>query len=175
MDPKRELLCHFLAALAYRTQKALRGAPNDFASFRAADGVRTPAELVRHMTSVLGYARAFFVGGRYWPDPLPSFDAEVARFHQMVHDLAHEIESGAALGDGVTPERLLQGPLADAMTHAGQIAMLRRLSGSPVPPENFVVADIDASRLGSAQPEPVSPDAVWPEAPSNWAPPGSPR
>jgi hypothetical protein len=72
MDDKRLLLRHFLAALAYRTQKALRGAPNDFGSFSAAAGVRTPAELVLHMTSVLGYARTFFVGGRYWRDPLPA-------------------------------------------------------------------------------------------------------
>ncbi|MGB9180189.1 MAG: hypothetical protein WCB68_13235, partial [Pyrinomonadaceae bacterium] len=62
MDEKRELLSHFLAALAYRTQKALRGAPVEFGSFRAAEGVRTPAELVRHMTSVLGYSRTFFIG-----------------------------------------------------------------------------------------------------------------
>ena len=80
MDGKRVLLRHFLAALAYRTQKALREAPSDFGSFSAAQGVRTPAELVRHMTSVLGYARTFFIGGRYWPDPLPSLQDEVLRF-----------------------------------------------------------------------------------------------
>ncbi len=68
MEDKRKLLNHFLAALAYRTQKALRDAPEDFGSFRVLDGVRTPAELVRHMTSVLGYARTHFVGGRYWPE-----------------------------------------------------------------------------------------------------------
>ena len=72
MNEKRLLLRHFLAALAYRTQKALRGAPEDFGSFRAADSVRTPAELVCHMTSVLGYARTLFVGGTYRPAPLPS-------------------------------------------------------------------------------------------------------
>ena len=69
MDEKRGLLRHFLAALAYRTQKALREAPAGFGDFRAADGVRTPAELIRHMTSVLGYARTFFVGGQYRPYP----------------------------------------------------------------------------------------------------------
>jgi hypothetical protein len=177
MDSMRdnELLRHFLAALAYRTQKALRDAPADFDDFRAAPGVRTPAELVRHMTSVLGYARTYFVGGQYWPDPLPSLGDEVARFHEMLEDLARHLEAGTPMREGLTAERLLQGPLADAMTHAGQLAMLRRLAGSAVAPENFIVADIRAERLGPAQPEPVSPDVRWPEAPDGWAPPPSRR
>lgn len=167
MDAKRELLRHFLAALAYRTQKALRQAPAGFGDFRPVDGVRTPTELVRHMTSVLGYARTFFVGGRYWPDPLPSLEAEIARFHQMLEDLSHHLEAGTPM-QGATPEQFLQGPFSDAMTHAGQIAMLRRLAGAPVPPENFVVARIDPGHLGPDQPAPASPDEVWPEAPSGW-------
>ncbi len=77
MEVKRKLLNHFLAALAYRTQKALRDAPVDFGSFRALEGVRTPAELVRHMTSVLGYARTHFTGGHYWPEPLESLYYEI--------------------------------------------------------------------------------------------------
>jgi hypothetical protein len=46
MDDKRVMLRHFLAALAYRTQKALRGAPESFFSFQIAPKVRTPLELV---------------------------------------------------------------------------------------------------------------------------------
>jgi hypothetical protein len=172
MDETPKLLKHFLAALAYRTQKALRGASPEFGSFRAAEGVRTPAELVRHMTSVLGYARTYFIGGRYWPEPLPSLDAEVARFHEMVRDVAGHVENGAALGQNISAERLLQGPFSDAMTHAGQLALLRRLAGNPVAPENFIVANVQADRLGPDQPEPVSPDDVWPEAPAGWVPPG---
>ena len=159
------MLRHFLAALAYRTQKALRGAPDEFASFSAGNQTRTPAELIRHMTSVLGYARTFFVAGTYWPDPLPTLADEVARFHEMIRALASHIESGDEMLNGMTPEQLLQGPFSDAMTHAGQLAMLRRLEGSPVPPENFIVANIDPSRLGPDQPEPASPDELWPEAP----------
>ncbi len=171
MDEKRVLLQHFLAALAYRTQKALRAAPSDFGSFRAAEGVRTPAELVRHVTSVLGYARTFFVGGRYRPDPLPSLQAEVLRFHDMLQDLARHLEVGTPLLQDMTTERLIQGPFADAMTHAGQLAMLRRLAGAPVAPENFVLAEIDPDRLGPDQADPVSPDQIWPEAPEGWLPP----
>jgi hypothetical protein len=54
MTESRRLLQHFLAAIAYRTQKALRGAPDTFGEFRAAKNVRTPHELLWHMTGVIG-------------------------------------------------------------------------------------------------------------------------
>ena len=171
MDDKRQVLRHFLAALAYRTQKALRGAPAEFGSFRAAAGVRTPAELVCHMTSVLGYARTFFVGGEYRPAPLPSLEEEVTRFHEMLVRLAQHLETGSPLLREMSAERLLQGPFADAMSHAGQLAILRRLCGSPVAPENFIVAAIDGERCGAEQAEPASPDDIWPEAPAGWTHP----
>ena len=124
MEMKRGLLRHFLAALAYRTQKARRGAPSDFGSFSPGHGVRSPMELLRHMTSVLGYARTFLVGGRYRPEPLPSLQAEVSRFHGMIDDLARHLKVGTPLQQGMTPERALQAPFADAKTHAGQLAVL---------------------------------------------------
>jgi hypothetical protein len=168
MESKGTLLNHFLAALAYRTQKALRGAPEDFGSFRALAGVRTPAELVRHMTSVLGYARTHFIGGHYWLDPLESLNEEIVRFHEMLGLLAQHLRNGDPLLDGMSEERLLQGPFSDAMTHAGQLALLRRLAGAPVPPENFIVAEIEPNRLGPDQADPASPDKIWPEAPPGW-------
>jgi hypothetical protein len=171
MDDKRELLRHFLAALAYRTQKALRGAPENFGSFRAVEGLRTPAQLVCHMTSVLGYARTFFVGGSYRPDELPSLRDEIRRFHEMLEDLSRHLAAGSPLRGGISAERLLQGPFSDAMTHAGQLAMLRRLAGIPVAPEDFSMANISPERLGPDQPEPARPDAIWPEAPTGWKPP----
>ena len=164
MDAKRTLLMHFLAALAYRTQKALRDAPPDFATFRAAAKVRTPHELIQHMDGVLGYARTFFVGGRYRALVLPDFRAAIEHFHETLADLARHLESGTEFKD-ITPEKLLQGPFSDAMTHAGQLALLRRLAGSPVPPENFVFADISPANLGPDQPPPAMPDKEWPERP----------
>lgn len=163
MDDKRQLLRHFLAALAYRTQKALRGAAPEFSDFQPGNRLRTPKELVRHMTSVLGYSRTFFIGGRYWPDPLPTMSDEVERFHEMLELLNRHLENGDPMLEDVTPERLLQGPFADAMTHAGQLAMLRRLYGDPVPPENFIVAFVSAQNLSAEQADPVSPDEEWPE------------
>ncbi len=158
------MLRHFLAALAYRTQKALRDAPATFASFQPSHHARPPQELVRHMTSVLGYARTFFIGGTYRAHSLDSLEAEVARFHATLEELAADLSTGAPL-HGITEEQLLQGPLADAMTHAGQLALLRRLAGDPVPPENFVFAAIRADRLGPDQADRVDPDRDWPERP----------
>jgi hypothetical protein len=124
------------------------------------------------MTSVLGYARTFFLGGNYRADPLPSFEAEIDRFNKMLQDLASHLENGTPL-QGMSPERLLQGPFSDAMIHAGQLGTLRRLAGSPVAPENFVLAQIDPERLGPDQPQPTSPDEIWPEAPAGWLPPST--
>jgi hypothetical protein len=158
------LLRHFLAALAYRTQKALRDAPDSFSEFRACAGVRTPRELVRHMTSLLGYAKTLYEGGSYTATPLHTLELEVKRFHAMLEDLWHLLETVPVSAELATPVRLLQGPLADAMTHAGQLALLRRIAGSPVPPENFLKADIRAENVSVDQPPPASPgrrDGTW--------------
>ena len=163
MDRDRELLRHFLGAIAYRTQKALRGAPPHYATFSAGNRVRTPTELVRHMASLMGYVRTFFEGGTYQAEPLPSFDAEVARFHKMLEAVSGLLASGAKCT--ITTEQLLQGPFADTMTHVGQLAMLRRLADSPVAPENFIYADIRGDRVQSDQPPPARPDTHWPDAP----------
>jgi hypothetical protein len=162
LDDQRALLKHFLAALAYRTQKALRGAPESFTAFRAGPQVRTPHELIRQMDSVLGYARTYFIGGDYRPPVLPDFASTVAHFHEILADLARHLENGTEFR-AITPQILLQGPFSDAMTHAGQLAILRRLAGSPVPPENFIFAAIDPANLGPDQPLPASPDKDWPE------------
>ena len=104
------------------------------------------------------------IGGVYCPPDLPNFADAVAHFHEVVEDLAHHLEAGTEM-HGITPEVMLQGPFSDAMTHVGQLAMLRRLAGSPVPPENFICAAISAGNLSPDQPMPVSPDAEWPEKP----------
>jgi hypothetical protein len=128
----RRLLQHFLAALAYRTQKALRDAPDAFGEFSAGTFVRTPHELLWHMSGVIGYARTQLHGGTFQPPRLPTFadDSLIAR---------------------ISDEQFLQGPLADAMTHAGQLALLRRLAGSPVPSEDFIEAAIDSSNVSERQ------------------------
>ncbi len=163
MDRDRELLRHFLAAIAYRTQKAVRDAPDHYPGFSAGKRVRTPAEVLGHMTSLMGYVRTFFVGGSYpvKPDPLPTFQAEVERFHEQVQAVGDLLAAGGKCS--ISTEQLLQGPFADTMTHVGQLAMLRRLADSPVPPENFIYADIRPERLDANQPPPARPDLRWPD------------
>ena len=114
------------------------------------------------MDSVLGYARTFLIGGTYRAPVLPDFAAAVAHFHETLADVARHLAMGTEF-QGITPERMLQGPFSDAMTHVGQLAMLRRLVGSPVPPENFVFAAITPDNLRIDQPPPVRPDKDWPE------------
>lgn len=160
MNESRRLLQHFLAALAYRTQKALRDAPPDFSEFSAGNKVRTPHELVWHMTGLMGYARTYFHGGVFRPTRLDAFRAEVERFHATLTLLSRDF-ADSSLTAGITDQQFLQGPLADAMTHAGQLAMLRRLHGEPVPSENFIYARISTNNLGSTQPAPAAPDPEW--------------
>ena len=160
METERRLLVHFLATIAYRTQKALRNAPDGFSDFRTAAGVRTPHQLVRHMSDVLGFADRLVSGGppgRAYAQP--TFDGEVARFHRVLTELRATV--AAASADTLPAERLLQGPLADAMSHVGQLAMLRRLAGAPIPPENFLEAEVSSDNVGADQSEARSPDAEW--------------
>ena len=162
---EREVLQHYLGSIAYHAQKAIRGASLDYWRYSAGNQVRTPEEILRHMTSVMGYARTFFTGGTYWPDPLPSIEEEIERFHEVLEDVSRLLERDVP-PQGISALQLLQGPFSDVMTHIGQLSLLRRLSGSPVAPENFIFAEISGKRLGREQPEPNRPDRDWPEGPT---------
>jgi hypothetical protein len=153
MDAKREMLRHTVATVAYRGGKALRGAPEAFATFRIAEGTRTPVQILAHVNDLFDWALWLARGHHRWQDTTPSgWDEEVARFHQGLAAFDAYVASGEPLG--WSAERLFQGPVADALTHVGQIALLRRLSGSPLRGENYAKADIEAGRVGAAQAEP---------------------
>jgi hypothetical protein len=169
MNRNQALLRHFLAAIAYRTAKALRDAPAGFEAFHAGQDARTPRQLVRHMSGVIHYAMSILGEPRGVLAECPTNAAEIERFFGLLREVADRILDGAGTADA-DAERLLQGPLSDAMAHAGQLALLRRLSGSPIPPENFYEAAIHPSRLGPDQAAPSSPDQDWPEAPCGWNP-----
>ncbi len=111
------------------------------------------------MTSLMGYTTTLFLGGEYpmVPDALPTFDDEVARFHDVLNGVGELLRSGAPLRD-ISAEQLLQGPLADTMTHVGQLALMRRLCDSAVRGENFIFAEVRADRLGVDQAAPARPD-----------------
>jgi len=152
MDEKRELLRHSLATVAYRATRALEGAPDHFAGYAAVG--RLPVEILAHMGDLFDWALATALGKERWHTSQPlAWVAEQERFFQSLQAFDAFLASGEPLH--ASAERLLQGPVADALTHVGQLAMLRRLSGSPAKGENFYVAAIASGRTGADQPAPV--------------------
>ncbi len=150
MDASREFLRHTLATLAYRGGKAVRAAPEGFAAFSPAPGSRSAGQILTHVGDLLDWALSIARGQQAWRDsaPLPWLQ-EVARFHAALQALDDQLASEAPLGAPV--EQLFQGPIADALTHVGQIALLRRLAAAPLRGENYFKADIAAGRLGPEQ------------------------
>lgn len=149
----RELLRHTLATLAYRGGKALRTAPPGFAEFRVSEGTRTPGEILAHLADLLDWALSAARGKQEWHDsaPLP-WDKGVERFFTALEHFETYLASGSPLY--ASAEKLFQGPIADALTHVGQIAMLRRMAAAPVRGENYYVADIVSGRVGFDQSAP---------------------
>jgi hypothetical protein len=153
MNDAREFLRHAVATLAYRGAKAVRGAPPEFASYKASPTTRTPGEILAHIGDLLDWALSLAKGEKVWRDStrLP-WDAEVARFHASLAAFDGLLASGAT--PGFPLERLFQGPIADALTHVGQLTMLRRISGAPMRGENYARATITIGRVGPDQAPP---------------------
>ncbi len=149
------MLRHALATLAYRGGKAVRDVPEAVAAFRASPTTRTPAEILAHVGDLLDWALALADGRQEWrnSEPLPWPD-EVGRFFRGLAALDVRLDDDRPLA--CAPERLFQGPIADALTHVGQIALLRRLAGHPVKGENYFKAEIAAGRVGREQASPKS-------------------
>lgn len=149
-DDKRELLRHTVATLAYRGGKAVTGAPPEFKDFRVAEGSRTPGEILAHIGDLLDWALSIAVGKQTWHNstPLP-WEVETARFFAALEAFDSYLASDQPLGSPV--EKLFQGPIADALTHVGQITMLRRIAGGPIKGENYYRAEIESGRVGADQ------------------------
>ena len=149
----RTFLRHTLATLAYRGGKSVRGAPPEFAAFKASETSRTPAQILTHIGDLLEWMLSIAKGEQVWrnAEPLP-WDDEIARFHRCLAEVDAYLASDEPLND--SPEKLFQGPIADALTHVGQIAMLRRMAGAPMKGENYHKADITAGRVGADQTPP---------------------
>jgi hypothetical protein len=152
-DPKRELLRHTLATIAYRAGKAIRNAPAGFSEFHAAAGVRTPGQILAHIGDLMDWALSIAVGKREWHDakPLP-WEKEGDRVFGALKKLDDYLASNEPVH--ASAERLLQGAIADALTHIGQIAMLRRMSGGPIKGESYYEAEITLGRVGAEQANP---------------------
>lgn len=149
----RELLRHTAATLAYRGAKAFRDVPEGFGEFRVAETTRTPGRILAHIGDLLDWALILAKGTHTWHNskPLP-WEKGVERFHRALRAFDDYLASGAPLR--LPARRLFQGPIADALTHVGQISMLRRLAGSPVRGENYFRADIVSGRVGPKQSAP---------------------
>jgi hypothetical protein len=144
------LLRHTVATLAYRGGKAVRGAPPEFAAYRASETSRTPLEILAHINDLLDWMDSFLMGAQKWQTSTPtSWSEEVARFHAALARVDDRL--AGPLPADVSLQRVFQGPIADALTHVGQLTFLRRLSGSPVRGENYYVADIEPGRVSADQ------------------------
>ena len=146
-------LRHALATIAYRGVKAVQDAPPEFAGFRASPGSRTPLEILAHIGDLFDWAVSLADGAHVWKPAKPaSWEQQVERFFAGLKRFDKRLASPKPFG--CSPDKLFQGPIADALTHVGQIAMLRRMAGSPVRGENYFKAEISAGRVGREQAKP---------------------
>ena len=153
MNEIREFLRHATATLAYRGGKTLRGAPAEFAHFKAGPTTRTPLEILAHIGDLLEVSAARLRGPTQWKQVRPdTWERQVSRFHAALASIDEALASNAPIE--VPLERWYQGPFADALTHVGQLAMLRRMSGAPMKGEAYFFADIRAGQVGLDQATP---------------------
>ena len=153
MDEKRALLRHTVATVAYRGAKAVRGAPASFASYSPDGSARTPAKILAHIGDLYDWALSQAKGAETWNDSTPlAWDREVERFFGTLQRFDDYLASDAPLA--ATAEKIFQGAVADSLTHVGQIAMLRRLSGAKMKSENYSRAEIVVGRVGAGQTAP---------------------
>jgi hypothetical protein len=152
-EAKIGFLRHTVATLAYRGGKAIRDSPPGFAEMRIGARSRTPREILAHIGDLLEWADSIAAGHEIWPTAsAEGWDVQVDRFFSGLARLDRTLSRSMP---ACPPEKLFQGPLADAFTHVGQIAMLRRLAASPVRGENYFRATMVAGQVGPSQAPPA--------------------
>ena len=149
----RDLLRHSLATVAYRAGKSLRDTPDSFRDFQAGESTRTPGQILAHMGDLLDWALSMAKGQQAWRDSQPlAWQPERERFFEALRRFDEYLAGDEPLQ--ASPEKLLQGPIADLLNHAGQLAILRRMAGIPIKGENYYAANIAAGRVGPEQTPP---------------------
>ncbi|HEY0545081.1 MAG TPA: hypothetical protein VGC91_06760 [Pyrinomonadaceae bacterium] len=149
-DVKRELLRHTVATLAYRGAKTIADAPAGFGAFSAGETTRTPLEILAHMGDLFDWALSLCEGKHVWHDSASlTWEQQATRFFSLLKEFDDYLASDAPLGFPI--EKIFQGPIADALTHVGQIALLRRMAGAPVRGESYFKAEIEPGRVGAEQ------------------------
>jgi hypothetical protein len=150
----RDMVRHLAATLAYRAGKVLRDVPARFATMSVGKAARTPVQIVAHMADLMTWAVGLAQGEYVWKaEGGDDWDTEVGRFFDRLRALDRELQARDLTPDAL--EKLIQGPLADALTHVGQLAMLRGISGAAVRPESYARAEIVVGRVGPEQASPV--------------------
>ncbi len=145
------LIRHTLATLAFRTQHALRGAPDNYPEFKAGNDAWTPLEIINHMAAIAVGTNHYYRTGQFSQmEPLPYKEA-ITKFHSALADLDRALVESEKPDDKLVLQ-FFQGPWLDMMTHVGQLMMLRRLAGAPVKTEPYYKSDIRAGHLGPDQP-----------------------
>ena len=153
MNEARSLLRHTLATIAYRGGKAIRNAGPSFGEYGSPDTSRTPGKILAHIGDLMDWGLAMCEGRREWHDSSPlAWEKECERFFASVKKFDDYLASDKPLQ--VSAEKLFQAPIADALTHIGQIAMLRRMARVPMKSEYYVIAEITAGRVGPDQAPP---------------------
>jgi hypothetical protein len=157
IEAARPVLRHLVATLTYRAAKVLRDAPPDFGGMSFGSSGRRPVLIVAHLADLMSWAVRLAQGEPSWKaEGSSDWNSEVARFFDRIAALDRTLASNDSLrGPVENPvEKLIQGPLADALTHVGQLAMLRGMAGSPVRPESYARAEIVIGRVGMDQAAP---------------------
>ena len=153
MNEARNLLRHTVATLAYRGGKAVRNAPASFADYRCGESSRTPGQILAHIGDLLDWGLSLAEGQQKWNNAAPlAWEKEGDRFFAALQAFDNYLASEKPLH--ASAEKLFQGPVADALTHVGQIAMLRRMAGVAIKGENYFIAEITTGRIGHDQAAP---------------------
>jgi hypothetical protein len=154
-DPTtRLILRHLVATIAYRAGKAVRDTPREFGAYRQTPDSPSSADILAHMGDLMEWVLRLMRGEWTWTTAVPqAWDGEIDRFFRTLKALDDELASGAPIK--LDPAKLIQGGLADALTHTGQLAMLRRLSGHKMKSESYARADVVVGRVGLDQTKPV--------------------
>ena len=154
MQTARDIVRHLTATLAYRASKVLRDPPARFGTLSVGPSARNPVQIVAHLGDLMTWAAGLARGEYVWKaEGGDDWNVEVNRFFERLGELDRELELRDLSPDAL--HKLVQGPLADALTHVGQLALLRGISGAAVRPESYARAEIVSGRVGLSQAEPV--------------------
>lgn len=152
MENIRDFLRHTVATVAYRGAKAIDNAPENFGDFKASETTRTPLEILAHIGDLFDWALSMAIGKTAWSNAKPlSWEEETERFFACVKKFDDYLASDEPVAKPL--EKLFQGPVADALTHVGQINLLRRMFDAPVRGENYFKAEIETGKVGAEQSE----------------------